>query len=102
MPGFDEAFARVGEDGFDLLFRHGGKSFEKLADSRAVLQVFAERLHRHARVAKQPRAADLAGHTFHRRTLTPIKHGGSLRQRGVMASRQPESATAHSSAPPSA
>ena len=82
-----EAFAGEFQNGFDLLFRHAGKPFEKLADRRAVFEIVEERLNRDPRAAKSPRAADLAGRAFNHRTLTPIEHGLSLRRTSAKASR---------------
>src|ERR1043165_4777310 len=78
------------QNGFNLFARHAGKPFEKLADSRPVFEILEERLHRNARAAKNPRAADLAGHAFNGGTLTPIEHGKSLRRSEAKASRATE------------
>src|SRR5207244_10059436 len=85
---FSDNKALVGklQDRLGSLFGHAGKPLQELIDGRAVLEVLEERAHRNACAAKQPRAADLAGHALHHRALTPIEHGLSLRRRTTNAS----------------
>ena len=58
----------------DLGPSHAGEPRQELLHRSAALQIIEECTHRHARAAKDPGAAQLAGIPLNRRTRPPIEH----------------------------
>ena len=80
-----EAVARVLEHGIHLRPRHAREPLEKLADGRAALEILEEGAHGHTRGAEQPFSADLSGHAFYGRALTPVEHERKVLTMGTLA-----------------
>ncbi len=69
-----EAVARVLQHRVNLRTRHAREPLEKLADGRSAFEVLEEGSHGHTRGAEQPFSADLSGHAFYSRAVTPVEH----------------------------
>lgn len=59
-------------NGINLLPRDTGKPLQKIVNRSASLNILKQSAHGNTRPLENPRATDLAGFSFHSRTVVPI------------------------------